>query len=442
MSQKVLMLVSLVMAIALVLGGCASPTPEPTEVPTEPPAAEATEPPAEEEEPEGLGFPGEMADKTWEEIVAEAEGQKVQFWHWGGDDNRNAFWHEYVGGKLKEEYGVTMEPVPVSAPTEFVDKILAEASAGVDEGSVDLVWINGENFKTVRQADALYGPFSYYLPNGKYIDWDDSAYQYDFGYPVEGYESVLEAGQVVLIYDEARVSDPPQTIEELKQWAMDNPGKFTYTAPPEFTGTAFLTSFFYHTTGGHEQWLGEVTDEMKERFAQEAQKTWDWLEEIEPYLWREGETYPESITQIDDLFANGVVDFTISYNTNYADNMIEQGRFPETAKSLVLEEGTVFNYNFVAIPKTAPNKAAALVMANLLLEPEVQYYDANPENLGMLPGIDLEQLPPEWQERFEQMPLGEASVPLDELSAHRVPPLNAELLPLFEQGWEQNVLEQ
>jgi len=47
---------------------------------------------------------------------------------------------------------------------------LNEKSAGVTSGSLDLVWINGENFRTAKQGRLLRGPFAEQLTNIKYFD--------------------------------------------------------------------------------------------------------------------------------------------------------------------------------------------------------------------------------------------------------------------------------
>jgi putative spermidine/putrescine transport system substrate-binding protein len=324
-----------------------------------------------------------------------------------------------------------------------VDKILNEYKAGVSKGSVDLVWINGENFRTVKLAGALYGPYADKLPNAKYCDWDSPAYRYDFGTPIDGFESVWRSGQMVVIYNTACAGDLPVKdgvvkLEDFEKWIMTHPGKFTYTAPPEFTGTAFLTALFYKLTGGYEQWQGPFNQTL---FNEKAPLMWDWLNKIKPYLWRNGETYPESLTQIDNLFANGEVCFDINYDQRYADTMMDQGRFPATARTFVWESGTVANWNFVAIPKNSGSLAAALVVANMLMSPEVQYEAARPDVLGSQPGITLSLLPKEWQDKFDALPRGVATLPPSVLSAHQVPPLTGEMLPIFEQAWEDNVLK-
>ncbi|MGD1941409.1 MAG: hypothetical protein ACFB0G_08840, partial [Leptolyngbyaceae cyanobacterium] len=49
--------------------------------------------------------------------------------------------------------------VPLNDTAEAVNKVVGEVQAGVtDGGSIDLIWINGENFRTLKQGNLLYGP--------------------------------------------------------------------------------------------------------------------------------------------------------------------------------------------------------------------------------------------------------------------------------------------
>lgn len=42
---------------------------------------------------------------------------------------------------------------------------------------------------------------------------------------------------------------------------------------------------------------------------------------------------------------------------------------PQTARAFAFDANMIGDFNYVAIPTSAPNKAAALVLANLLLDP-------------------------------------------------------------------------
>ncbi len=375
----------------------------------------------------------------WDDIVKEARGSDLYWYLWGGSDSVNTFVQEYVADRLAAEYEIRLEMVPVTDASVFVSKVLGERQAGrMRGGSVDLVWINGENFRSMRESDLLFGPYAHLLPNMRYVDTDDSSIAYDFGFPVDGYESPYGSAQMVMIYDEARVPDPPTTIDALLDWIREHPGRFTYPAPPDFTGSAFVRHLFYHAAGGYEHLLGPFD---QDRFDEVASDAWDLMNEIEPWLWREGRTYPETSTLQQSLFANREVDFDMSYNPGSAANLIAQGRYPDSSRTFVFESGTIGNTHFVAIPFNASHKAAAMVAANLLLDPATQYEKALPAVWGDLPVVDMTKLPQEWRGRFDAIPRPPSMLPADVLQAHRIPELQSTWLDAIERGWVRNVLQ-
>ena len=358
---------------------------------------------------------------------------------WGGSDLINTWVTDYVGQTVKDKYGVTLNMVPISDATEYINKVLGEKEAGRDDdGSVDLVWINGENFRTMRQGDLLYGHWSQFLPSSAFVNWDDASVANDFGFPVDGHEAPYGKAQFVMIYDSAKVAEPPQTITDLVDWVKTNPGKFTYPAPPDFTGSAFVRHICYETAGGYESLLGEFDQAL---FDEKIAACWQTLNEIEPSLWREGQTYPESHTRQQDLFANGEVYFDMAYNPAEASSLVENGRYPESTRTFVFDSGTIANTHYVAIPYNSPNKAGAMVVANFLLSPEAQLNKAQPDNWGDLPVLDPALLTEEWQTKFEALPRGDATLSTEELAAHRLPELQAPWLTAIEQAWEMEVLQ-
>jgi putative spermidine/putrescine transport system substrate-binding protein len=377
---------------------------------------------------------------SWEEIEAEARGSELYWYMWGGSDSVNVFVQEYVADRLDGDYDIDLNMVPVTDASVYVSKVLGEKQAGRDRGgAVDLVWINGENFRSMREADLLFGPYADALPNMKFVDRDDPTIAYDFGYPVDGYESPYGSAQMVMIYDEDRVDSPPRTIPELVSWIRENPGRFTYPAAPDFTGSAFVRHLFYYAAGGYERLLGEFDEEL---FARVAPEAWELLNELEPYLWREGRTYPENSTQQQNLFANGEVDFDMSYNPGAAANLVSQGRYPETTRTFVFESGTIGNTHYVAIPFNASNKAAAMVAANALVAPATQLEKARPSVWGDLPVLDLSRLSSDWQRRFADLPRPPSVLPTTVLQEHRIPELQSPWLEAIERGWVANVLQQ
>jgi putative spermidine/putrescine transport system substrate-binding protein len=194
----------------------------------------------------------------------------------------------------------------------------------------------------------------------------------------------------------------------------------------------------YWAAGGYENLLGEFDQAT---FDAKLPACYETLNEIEPYLWRDGQTYPENHTRQQDLFANGEVYFDMAYNPAEAASLVANGRYPETTRTFVFDGGTIANTHFVAIPYNSPNKAAAMVVANYLLSPEAQLSKAEPDNWGDLPALDPALMPADLQAKFEAIPRDEATLSTEELAAHRLPELQAPWLTAIEQGWETAVLQ-
>ncbi|MCG8481121.1 MAG: ABC transporter substrate-binding protein, partial [Spirochaetales bacterium] len=331
-------------------------------------------------------------------------------------------------------YDIDVERVPMDAAV-FVNRLFTEMQAGQDTGTIDLVWINGENFRNARDADLLYGPFTHMLPNfTRYVDPATAAT--DAGFPVDGYEAPWGKAQFNFDVDIARVPDPPTDFAALARWVRENPGRFTYPQPPDFTGSAFVRQAFYALTGGHEQYLDAFDEEL---FAARAPLLWDYLNGIEPYLWQGGESYPRDLAALDTLFERGEVDFTMSFTQTNAATRIANGRYPDTVRSIIMTDGSLFNTHFVAIPFNAPNTPGALVLADFLLSPEAQYSKNTLENWGDFTVLALDRIPEEYRRRFEALDLGEATVALEDFDRYGVPEIPSEYWEALEAGWDEHV---
>jgi len=376
---------------------------------------------------------------SWNKTVQEARGKTVNWYMWGGSPAVNKLVNGYFADRLKKKYDITLRQVPVKDIAEVVSKLLVEKQAGKERGgNVDLMWINGENFRTCKNKNLLHGPFADSLPNIRYVNRTAPTIMNDFGTPVENMESPWGSAQMVMIYDTKRTPEPPRTIPALIDWIHDHPGRFAYPAPPDFTGSVFIRHFFYNTGVNPQKWQGSYTEEE----LQEAEKkTYGQLLDLKPFLWRKGTTYPESPVRMDSLFADGEIDFSFSYHQAAASRNILDGIFAKTTRTYVFKEGTIANTHFVAIPFNAANKAAAKVVANFLLSPEAQLKKADPDVWGDFPIISPELLPAPWKERFKNRPRGEATLSDEELQAHQLPEPPSSILVRLEKGWEKHVLK-
>ncbi len=195
----------------------------------------------------------------------------------------------------------------------------------------------------------------------------------------------------------------------------------------------------YHTSGGYEQFLKEFNQTLfDEKFA----ACWQTLNDLEPFLWRQGQTYPETLARQQELFANGEVYFDMAYNPAQASSLIASGKFPATTRTFVFDSGTLANTHYVAIPYNSAHKAGAMVLANLLLSPEMQVSKADTANWGDFPTVDVSKLPATWKTKFASLPRGKATLSDEILSLKRLPELPAAWRIAAEKAWEEKVLKQ
>lgn len=371
----------------------------------------------------------------WEDVVARARGTTVYYGMWAGDESRNRYFQSDVAAKLKSKYDITLRITPLSDAAEVINKLINEKAAGkIIGGSVDMVWINGENFRTAKQAGVLWGPFADHLPNIRYFD--EAARDRDFGTPIEGYEAPWQRAQFVFVYDTGRVAEPPRSIEALREWIRAHPGRFTYIAPPDFTGSVFIRHLLFHFGGGAQAFQKGFDEEL---YSRAAGRTIEFLNDIKPFLWRQGETYPATPKEQDRLFANNETDFAMAYGPSFASERIERGEYPATVRTFVFDEGTIGNYSFLAVPFNASNVLGALVVVNHLMSPEHALEQSR--TLGNSFPLVVDRLTPEEQHAAENLPRGSATLSDAELAAHLVPEADAQYLIRLEKDWREKVLQ-
>lgn len=350
----------------------------------------------------------------WDAVLAEANGQTVYWNAWGGSTTTNDF-IAWVGERVAEDYGVTLEHVKLTDTADAVTRVLSEKQAGEDDdGAIDMIWINGANFAAIKDADLLFGPFAEQLPNWAIVDTEGKTVQTDFTVPVEGYEAPWAMAQVVFMYDTADIAEPLTSMPAILEWARANPGRFTYPQPPDFLGTTFLKQALIDLLEDPSVLQDPVSDET---YARVTGPLWSYLDELTPLLWREGRAYPASGPAQLQLIADGEVDLAISFSPGEATAAIANNQLPDTVRTFVLERGTIGNASFVAIPYNSGSAAGAMVVANFLLSPEAQVRAQDPNILGYGTVLNMDALGAEDRAAFEALDLGIATLSPEELGS-------------------------
>ncbi|ALR76478.1 ABC transporter substrate-binding protein [[Enterobacter] lignolyticus] len=325
----------------------------------------------------------------WQQTEAEARGQTVWFNAWGGDPAVNRYL-DWVSGEVRRDYAIDLRIVHIADAADAVKRIQTEARAGrTHNGSIDLLWVNGENFRALKTAGLLKSGWAEQLPNWRYVDTQKPVRE-DFSVPTDGAESPWGSAQLTFI---ARRSDTPAPLADadaLLSYARAHPGTVTYPRPPDFTGTAFLEQLLISLTTQPEA-LKQPPDDNT--FGRVTAPLWAYLDKLHPNLWRKGTDFPASPAKMDAMLANGALRLSLTFNPMHARQKVSSGELPADSYGFGFTQGMLGNVHFVTIPANAPAAAGAQVVANFLLSPAAQSRKADPAVWGDPTVLDPAKLP-------------------------------------------------
>jgi putative thiamine transport system substrate-binding protein len=340
----------------------------------------------------GMGLPAlAQSPAAWAQIERKARGQTVYFNAWGGSERTNAYL-AWAAGELSRSHGVALQHVKITDTAEAVKRVRGEKDAGrLAGGSVDMVWINGENFLTMKKEGLLFGPFAEQLPNYRWVDTvGKPTTRTDFSEPVEGLEAPWGMAQLTFFADRNRLPEPPRSMAALLELARRHPGRITYPRPPNFVGTTFLKQALLE--------LGADRGVFYRPFAADAfdaatRPLWAWLDALRPLLWRAGRQYPQNAAAQRQMMADGELLLALTFNPNEAANEIAAGRLPASVHSWQNAGGAIGNTHFLAVPFNANAAEGAQVAINFMLSPRAQARKADIGVWGDGTVLALDRLP-------------------------------------------------
>jgi putative thiamine transport system substrate-binding protein len=373
-----------------------------------------------------LGF---AAD--WASIEAQAKGQTVFFNAWAGSETINAY-IAWAGEQVKSRFGVALNHVKIADTAEVVRRVRDEVKAGKADGSADLVWINGENFRAMKADRLLFGPFAPMLPNFKYVDTEGKPTTLnDFAEPTDGLESPWGMAQLTFFGDGSKLPTPPESMVELVEFAKANPGRVSYPAPPDFHGTTFVKQALIESMADRAQLSRPAS---KEQFATVSAPMFSLLDSLHPHLWRGGKQFPQSQAQVKQMLADGELFMALTFNPNDAANLVASKELPDTTVAWQFAAGTIGNTHFVGIPVNSKASAAAQVVANFLISPEAQARKADLKTWGDPTVLAMAKLSPDEAKLFTGGTVaGSVKIP-----APAIPEPHGSWVPLIEGAWLQH----
>ena len=351
---------------------------------------------------------------NWSNILKEASGQTVYFHAWGGAKNINSYIN-WAAETVKKTYNITVKHVKVSDTANVVSRILSEKNAkNNNNGAVDLVWINGENFSSMKKNNLLLNKnWVIQLPNSKFLDFQNNpSLLNDFGISTDGMEMPWGVSQLNFYYDSKYIKAPPKSALSLKKYILDNKGRFTFPQPPDFIGTSFLKQILIELIADKNVLKLKYTKSKHEKM---LTPLFNWLDEVTPYLWRSGKNYPSNYLALTELVADREIDIGMAFNIAHASNAVSEGKLSKTVKSYIHEGGTLANVHFLSIPFNSSSIASAKVFVNFLISPEAQIKKQNKNYWGDPSVLSSRKLTLEWKNKFLNLPRGTATLSNEEL---------------------------
>ncbi|MEG2984828.1 MAG: ABC transporter substrate-binding protein [Peptostreptococcaceae bacterium] len=368
----------------------------------------------------------DILSKGYKNIESSAKGSTVNFYGWGGNEVFNKWFDTYVIPNMKEKYDITVKRVGMDIDT-IMNKLISEKQVKNTKGNIDVIWINGENFKVAKDNNLLFGPFTDKIENyEKYVDTKSKDITTDFGTSVDNMESPWGKASFSVVKNSDKINSTIVDAKSLKKAIVNNPGKFTYPAPPDFTGSAFVRNIIYDIVGYEK--IANLP-ENEEKVKEAIKPAIDYLNEIKPYLWNEGKTYPATIAQLDNMYSDNEVYFSMSYAPNEVKGKIESGEFSKNTQFINFDKGNISNTHFLAIPENSKNKEGSMVLINYLTSIDAQASKSNPKNWGDMTILDLNKIPKEDKSKFKY------SVDIKT----QIPEIKASLVPIIEKIWMDEV---
>ena len=105
------------------------------------------------------------SELTWDEHLEGAKGTSVNIHMWGGSDLVNNYVDQFIAPRLLEKYEITLNRVPITDARDMINKLITEKDVDKKDGSIDIMWINGENFALSKENDLLLGSYADQIPN-------------------------------------------------------------------------------------------------------------------------------------------------------------------------------------------------------------------------------------------------------------------------------------
>lgn len=334
----------------------------------------------------------------------------VQFHAWGGSAQVNGYL-QWVSEQMKKQHGITLHHVKLADTSDAVSRVLAEKAAGNhDNGSVDLIWINGENFAAMKQHQLLLNSWVSSVPNFALTSpQQNPAMVTDFGIATDGQEAPWGKASLVFYHHSGLLPKPPKNVRQLLDFAKQHPGRFTYPVPTDYLGISFLKYVLIALNDSHRQKLYQPVSDAS--FATLTAPLWRYLDALHPMMWQQGEHMVRQASQLQRLMDSEELWLSFSFTAAEIPSAVSRFDLPPAIRTYAMEEGSLANVHFLGIPYNAAHRQSALTLVNFLLSPQAQAKKQQLAVWGDDTVLDMAMLSPSQRDWFTQQQVHPSALP-------------------------------
>ena len=379
----------------------------------------------------------DQSAKNWALVEESADSSTVAMAVDLSDNSVKTWLQEDLVNHIQNTYNIELQLIEVD--TETIKEVIStELATETSEGRYDLVLVDPDGYLDFLKSDLLYGPFLENLPNSAdFINTDLPEFKYYQGLDVNGYLSPIGRSQLSMIYNQDIFYEAPEDYEDMLDFLKEYKNSFVYPDPRlSFEGEMFVVGIAARNVNLEKLMNASTTEAVAELVGDNL----EILNEFEPYMYEKGTYYPETIQEIDALFAEEEVIFSMSMNYDHATEKAQSYEFPEGAASFVFKSGTTGLVKWIGIAATATNKSGAMVVINELLSPDIQASRYDVDHGGDLPVYEPGFTPDEAFDPLKSHRLRSTSLKYDDLLSARIGTIPLEVRKIILKMWEEQVL--
>lgn len=311
--------------------------------------------------------------------------EKVTLWASGSDNMRQAY--EAIEAAFnKSSYGdkYNLEVQFIMSGTggqSLQDRIVAAKKANKENTDFDLVDLNANEYQAYIQKGGE--DIFENLDTSKISNYSNLKTHVS-----EGTDKLMpyRGTTVVLAYDADKVTEVPETADELYKWIKENPGQFAYNSPSTGgAGSSFVTTTIYN------QLPEEAISSADEKWANEWDKGFDILKDLHSYMYKSGGSvvYPNKNQGSLDLLINKEVSIVPTWADMYLSQK-EMGIISDSIKITQIEPAFTGTLATLAMPSIGSKSDGAYAVLDFMLTEEAQ--DILLEKMAAIPVIDTANL--------------------------------------------------